>query len=322
MLTLASTAITLLVAALTLFVLRRSRQLPPDLPNARSLHRSAIGRGGGVSIWLGWLAGTLWLASPAPWLFPLLGLIVVSLLDDRFGIAAGWRLLAQIVAAAAWIRLAGLDVDSLGFALVLLSVVWMANLYNFMDGSDGLAGLTTIIGFGTLGAAATLSDQGAPILAIAIAAIPFTWCNWPPARVFMGDVGSVPLGFLAAVFAITGWQAGWWPLWFPLLVFLPFVADASLTLLLRLLRGEKIWRAHREHAYQRLVQLGLGHGGTLALYGALIVGTSGSAFAALLRAPTAGPLLLAAWSVVFGVLFAVVAYSWSIRGSRLDESKC
>ena len=101
---------------------------------------------------------------------------------------------------------------------------------------------------------------------VAGAAAGFLPHNWAPARVFLGDAGSVPLGFLAGVLGVAGWTAGAWPAWFPLLVFSPFVVDASVTLLRRALRGERVWHAHREHLYQRMVRSGLGHGRTAALW--------------------------------------------------------
>jgi UDP-N-acetylmuramyl pentapeptide phosphotransferase/UDP-N-acetylglucosamine-1-phosphate transferase len=208
-------------------------------------------------------------------------------------------------------------------ATLAVAIVWVANLYNFMDGSDGLAGTMTVVGFGAYALAAFWagSDRAPTLLALAAATLPFLLANWPPARIFLGDAGSVPLGFLAAVFGIEGWRQGWWPSWFPLLVFLPFVADASATLLRRLLRGEPAWQAHRDHSYQRLVQLGLGHAGTLALYAALMIGAAVSALAALARAPQAGWYLLAVWVAVLALLFGSVGYHWRTRIGGLRESK-
>jgi UDP-N-acetylmuramyl pentapeptide phosphotransferase/UDP-N-acetylglucosamine-1-phosphate transferase len=157
------------------------------------------------------------------------------------------------------------------------------------------------------------------LLALAAATVPFLLANWPPARIFLGDAGSVPLGFLAAVFGIEGWRQGWWPAWFPLLVFLPFIADASSTLVRRLLGGERVWRAHRDHCYQRLVQLGLGHTGTLVLYSALMIGGAMTALAALARAPQTGWYLLLIWASTLALLFAAVAYQWRTRTA--DDSK-
>ncbi|MDR8742257.1 putative undecaprenyl-phosphate N-acetylglucosaminyl 1-phosphate transferase [Burkholderia pseudomultivorans] len=110
----------------------------------------------------------------------------------------------------------------------------------------------------------------AHLAAVAGAALGFLLLNFHPARLFLGDAGSIPLGFLAGALGYWGWRTDVWPIWFPALVFAPFIADASVTLLRRLLRGEKFWQAHREHYYQRMVRSGVGHGRT-ALYWYLIM---------------------------------------------------
>jgi UDP-GlcNAc:undecaprenyl-phosphate GlcNAc-1-phosphate transferase len=301
-------------------LLRRRGLLPLDVPNARSLHVRAIPRGGGVAIWAGWFAGTLWLPGAKPWLGPLVAVIAVSLLDDLHGVHPAIRLTVHLVAAAIWVGLAG---PALNAVAAVLAIVWMANLYNFMDGSDGLAGAMAVIGFGSFAAAAWLAGSAAVTLFLALAAatVPFLLRNAPPARVLLGDVGAVPLGFLAAIFGITGVQERWWPAWFPVLIFLPFIADATATLVYRLLRGARIWEAHREHHYQRLVQIGWGHGRTLALYAALMVGVAGSSLIVLAWAPTAGLALLIVWAAVFAVIFVAIEYHWRRRGVGFEESK-
>jgi UDP-GlcNAc:undecaprenyl-phosphate/decaprenyl-phosphate GlcNAc-1-phosphate transferase len=181
----------------------------------------------------------------------------------------------------------------------------------------------TVIGFGAYAIAAGRDGEAnAPIMAAVVAAtLPFLAINFPPARVLLGDVGAVPLGFLAAVFGIDGWRAGHWPAWFPVLVFLPFIADATLTLARRILSRAKVWQAHRDHYYQRLVRMGLGHGGTLALYAALMFGTATSALAALIRAPDAGTQVLALWVAALVPLYAGIGYHWNRGNKGLNESK-
>ena len=117
-------------------------------------------------------------------------------------------------------------------------------------------------------------------MVLAAASGAFLVRNFPPARIFMGDVGSVPLGFLAGALGLIGWNDGVWPLWFPLLVFAPFVCDATLTLLRRLTRGERVWQAHREHYYQRLVRMGFGHrGAALIEYAAMLACAAAAVYA-------------------------------------------
>jgi len=201
-------------------------------------------------------------------------------------------------------------------ALIALVIVWSANLYNFMDGSDGIAGATTLIGFAAYAIAA---DGDTPLrlacVALAAAAVPFLAVNRPPARMFLGDVGAVPAGFLAAMLGIGGALRGDWPAWFPVLVFLPFVGDASWTLLRRLLRGERVWEAHCMHYYQRLNQLGAGHAGTLALYGGLTAAAALTALVCRARAPESGGAALLAWSIALAILFAAIDYHWRRKPS-------
>ncbi len=301
-------------------LLGRAGLLPLDRPNARSLHEHPVPRAGGIAIWAGWFAATLWLPGAKPWLGSLAAVIAISALDDWRGVHPALRLLVQAGAAAAWVWLAA---PPLPAALVVLAIVWMANLYNFMDGSDGLAAAMAVVGFGAYAAGARLAGGAgtAPLLALAAATVPFLASNLPPARVMLGDVGAVPLGFLAAIFGLEGWQARWWPGWFPVLVFLPFIADATLTLGYRLLRGARIWDAHREHYYQRLVLIGWGHGRTLAVYAVLMVGAAASGVAALVWAPRAGTVLLLLWAAILALVFAAIEYHWRRRGVRCEESK-
>jgi UDP-N-acetylmuramyl pentapeptide phosphotransferase/UDP-N-acetylglucosamine-1-phosphate transferase len=183
-----------------------------------------------------------------------------------------------------------------------------------MDGSDGLAGGMTVAGFGVYAVAAfaggltELSILGA---AIAGAAAGFLIWNFHKARIFMGDSGSVPLGFLAAALGLLGWQAGTWPMWFPVLVFSPFIADASMTLLKRYLRGEKLSQAHRSHYYQRVLRMGLGHRGTALAAYVLMLAAAGSALAARTWPDTAVILLLAAWVAIYGVGMWLIDQRWA-----------
>ena len=287
----------------------RSGRLPQDTPNTRSLHDDPVPRGGGIAIWAGTVAATPLMTQPLPWLAPLLLVILVSHWDDRHGVSVALRLATQLFAALAWLGFPELGVPSL---LAVLAIVWMTNLYNFMDGSDGLAAAMSVIGFGAYAWAAAIA--GAPdalvSLAIAAATIPFLARNFPPARIFLGDVGAVPLGFMAAVLGLGGVGSGYWPWWFPPLVFLPFIADATVTLARRLATGANVLRAHRDHYYQRLVRLGVGHRGTWVLYSTLMFGTAVSAIAALRRAPAEGAAILALWSVGLLLLFAGIGYHW------------
>ncbi len=279
-----------------------------------------IPRVGGLAIWAGFLP----IAAVAPasaalaigvWGVPWLLLAGVSLLDDMRGVAIVPRLSIHALASV-WfaVAIAGIGhaaVPILFVALAALAAAWSLNLYNFMDGNDGLAALMTVIGFASYGVVLLCGGLDATLpWALAAATLPVLVVNCPPARIFVGDVGAVPLGFLAAAFGIGGVIDGAWPAWFPLLVFLSFVADATVTLCRRALRGERFWEGHKTHYYQRLHQLGAGHGGTLAVYGALMAGTAGTAVACACLKPDWGVPALAAWCAVHALLFAAIDYHW------------
>ena len=312
------------LSAIALGLLARLRgHLPLDHPIARSLHRRPVTRAGGLAIWAGFLPAALLthaqIAGGPAWLVAWGAVTVVSIADDWRGVAPGARLLVHAVAATAVAaslyggdQAAGFSLaDGILVALAAFAIVWSANLFNFMDGSDGLAAAMAVCGFGAYGAAALHAGAPAAVyLALASATLPFLVANVPPARVFMGDGGSVPLGFLAAVFGLAGVHTRTWPAWFPLLVFLPFIADTLVTVIRRIVAGENLFRAHKTHYYQRLHRMGAGHAGTLLFYGALVAGTSASAYVVLATTPAAGWQVLGAWSVAIGGFFAGIDYHW------------
>jgi UDP-N-acetylmuramyl pentapeptide phosphotransferase/UDP-N-acetylglucosamine-1-phosphate transferase len=315
------------LSTLALLLIESGRgRLPHDHPTGRSLHERPVTRIGGLAIWAGFLPVALLAPSPVAggpaWLIAWLAVAAVSLADDWRGVHPALRLGVHAVAALALAMAMGggeaargsAPMSALAVAAAALAFVWSANLFNFMDGNDGLAAVMAICGFGAYGAAAM--RVGAPcetFLALAAATLVFLAVNVPPARTFMGDGGSVPLGFLAAVFGFAGARAGTWPEWFPVLVFLPFAADATVTVVRRLASGAHLFEAHKTHYYQRLHRMGAGHGGTLLFYGVLIAGTSASALFTLATAPAAGWPVLGAWAAAIAMLFAGIDYHWRKR---------
>ena len=294
------------------WLLLRRHVLPMDHPNARSLHETPTPRIGGLGIMAGIAVASLWQADAAllPVVLGALALAGVSVLDDVRGLPVRVRFLAHIVAAAGC--LVALGVNGWPLLAGTLAVVWMTNLYNFMDGADGLAGGMAAIGFGALALAAMLGDASALAAfcaAISAAALAFLRFNFPPARVFMGDAGSIPLGFLAATLGILGTLQGVWPWLFPLLVFSPFIVDASVTLIRRALRGEKIWRAHRSHYYQRVVLLGASHRQLAMAAYALMLAMAALAFAHLVF-PQQRVWLLILSAAPFMLIFTAIDFRW------------
>jgi UDP-GlcNAc:undecaprenyl-phosphate/decaprenyl-phosphate GlcNAc-1-phosphate transferase len=250
---------------------------------------------------------------PQAW-FAFVLLLLISFIDDLHGVRIVLRLAAHLIAAG--VLAAGLVFQDLGLLTVVvatLAIVWMTNVYNFMDGSDGLAGGMAAFGFSFYGIAAWLAGNSALALlnfSVAASAAAFLVFNFHPARIFLGDVGSVPLGFLAGALGLIGWVQQHWPWWFPLLVFSPFIVDASVTLVRRLVHGERIWEPHRDHCYQRLVQMGWGHRNTAVAEYALMLSV-GMIALVVLKAPTAmQSAALVATTAAYAGLIGWVERAW------------
>jgi UDP-GlcNAc:undecaprenyl-phosphate/decaprenyl-phosphate GlcNAc-1-phosphate transferase len=172
------------------------------------------------------------------------------------------------------------------------------------------------IGFGTYAVAAALAGDNALLTTcacVAAAALAFLRFNFHPARIFMGYVGSIPLGFLAGSLGTWGVIRDGWPIWFPIAVFAQFAADASLTLARRLLRGERIWQAHRSHYYQRLVLMGWGHRRTALAEYSLMAVTSFAALAGLLLDSVGQGIVLGVLALGYTTLAVVVDRRWAAR---------
>lgn len=243
-----------------------------DVPNERSSHRHPTPRGGGLAVVISFSIGLgiawLWEALPSTWLVAMGvggGLIAaIGYLDDRHNLPARWRFPIHVLAAlwALWwlgslpalpTPWGSLEPGWPGLVLATVAVVWLLNLYNFMDGIDGIAGTEAITV--ALGAALLLwwhgDDQAAVVMGLlAAASLGFLLWNWPPAKIFMGDAGSAYLGFVLAVAALATSAQGPLNLWVWLILLAVFLVDATLTLLRRLLNGERWYEAHRSHAYQ------------------------------------------------------------------------
>jgi len=288
-----------------------------DAPNERSLHEHPTPRTGGLAIlisiamaWLllaylyHWPDAMSWIAGTA------LLVAAVSLIDDLKELSPLLRILVHAVAAVILIvgdlSLAGV----VGVIFTWFAIVWMLNLYNFMDGIDGFAGGMTCFGFAFLATAGWMS--GAEVYAlysasVAVAALGFLMLNFPPAKIFMGDAGSATLGLLAAAFSLWGMHDGLFVWWFPVLVFSPFIVDATVTLMRRIFNRERIWEAHRSHYYQQLVQAGWGHKKTvLAEYLLMILCGVSGLLALQLQKPTLTAAMLLVWMTAYGIAAVLI----------------
>ncbi len=292
-----------------------------DHPNERSLHSRPTPRSGGIAIFAAiiiGMAGVSWWFqdySHLAWIaVGMLLVAAVSYVDDRNGLPVLYRLVVHLLAAGILLRggylLSAVTLPGavwtlptgIGAGLTMLYVVWMVNLYNFMDGMDGFAGGMAVIGFGGLAVLGGLAGNdlffGTNIV-IAAASGGFLLYNFPPARIFMGDVGSSVLGFLAAALSLWGVRDGVFPFWVALLVFSPFVTDATVTLVRRLVRGERVWQAHKTHYYQRLVQLGWGHRRTVLWEYVLMSSCVVSVLWAKSQLPGVQVKMLLVWCLVY-----------------------
>ncbi|WP_321867760.1 MraY family glycosyltransferase [Paraburkholderia tropica] len=302
-------------------------RLATDIPNHRSLHTLPTPRVGGlgivpVCVVLMFAAGrSLWLIGALTFVLAL-----VSQIDDRRGLPARVRFAAHLVAVVALLVVYPAPAPVWLLVLVGFLMLWLINLYNFMDGIDGLAGGMALFGFGAyafaaLGHGQALPELGMSAAAIAGAALGFLFLNFHPAKLFLGDAGSVPFGFLAGALGYWGWRGNVWPIWFPALVFSPFIGDASITLVRRLLRGEKFWQAHREHYYQRMVRLGVGHTATaLIWYLVMFIGII-IALWALERTTIVQWVIVAGWAVVLVLMGAAIDMRWRHLQSLTKSSE-
>lgn len=254
-----------------------------DLPNSRSSHAAATPSGGGVGIVAAASVAAAWLAIRAAWasgagdVVAVLVLVAlaaplawVGLRDDRQGVSPWLRLAVQVAVVGALVGVSTVTRPAAAeqmlpswclFGLALFSGVWWINLFNFMDGIDGLAALQVVT---MLSCAALLAAWHVPhvsgslfwgvMLCVVAATLGFLTLNWPPAKIFMGNVGSAWLAFVVFALALATTQRAWLSVASWSILAAVFVSDATVTLLRRLLRREKVWQAHRSHAYQRLAR--------------------------------------------------------------------
>jgi UDP-N-acetylmuramyl pentapeptide phosphotransferase/UDP-N-acetylglucosamine-1-phosphate transferase len=301
-----------------------------DHPNERSLHTTPTPRTGGLAIILAVVCSFLvyLLFTPVDPFFIVVGISIVflgiiSLIDDQFHLSPLIRLACHFVIAVCFLffgrNLITIDVLSqyfsipqyLSISITMFFIVWMINLYNFMDGIDGLAGGMAVFGFSSLALIGLFEGHHiffTTNLIIAISALGFILFNFPPARIFMGDSGSSTLGLLAVFSTLWGIKIGLYQLWIPLLIFSPFLVDATVTLVRRLLQGDRVWLAHKTHYYQHLVQYGFGHKKTVLMEYALMLFCGLSAIIASRSDLIVQRIILVFWIFVYSAIVLIVHY--------------
>lgn len=330
--TLAFLSTLILTAGVRTYVIRKGVL---DIPSVRSSHTKATPRGGGLAIAVVFFTGLLLLTTVGV-VSGRVGIVlfgggllvaVVGWLDDSRGLSPGQRAIAHFIAAiwvVAWIGgFSSLDygfsvipLGWLGHALAVVGVVWMINLYNFMDGLDGLAAseavLVSVFAGSILLAGGDLGLASVAFLLAGSAAGFLVW-NWPPAKIFMGDVSSGLLGYVMGTLALLSERSGSMPALIWILLLAVFVVDATATLIRRVLQRERWYDAHRTHAYQLATLNGRSHlQVTLAV---CIIDLALGGLAWLVW--TARSLLVPALAISFGVLLCVW---WGITRSHLQPS--
>jgi len=265
-----------------------------DIPNQRSSHSVTTPRGGGivfVSIWLVIAAAavfySVWTVKQVLILLPgALIVAVVGFCDDRKSLSARYRAFGYFIAALISVYLIGnfnqllvgqtlvLPLPWIGSILAILAIVWSTNLFNFMDGTDGIAAMEAIFILGIGGFFFwNVHAEGMAMITwvLGTSVAGFLVWNKPPAKLFMGDVGSATLGFVIMVLALYGEKQYGVPALLWIIVYAAFIFDATITLLRRLIAREPVYLAHRSHAYQRLHQSGWSHMQVLCAYGCVNV---------------------------------------------------
>jgi UDP-GlcNAc:undecaprenyl-phosphate/decaprenyl-phosphate GlcNAc-1-phosphate transferase len=322
-----SFCIAMLSCFLTISWLRRSNLAKAviDLPNHRSLHTRPTPKVGGVGIAAGVIfsitVSSIFSAFDSHILVSTLiafaALVGISILDDATQLTVKVRLSLHLLIVLIWIiwcfsvaqlstsrQLAPLSIAAITL-LVTLGIVWATNLFNFMDGSDGLAGCMALLGFTAYGIAASMVGDFT-LFAICICAcgaiLSFLYFNWPAAKVFMGDSGSIPLGFLAAAIGTIGVFRGYWPADFPLMLFAMFWVDATFTLVVRYAKGRKLGEPHRDHWYQKAIQSGNTHQKVLLIHVICNIVVCGLALFSLKHAVTE---VLALRTFIIGLVLSI-----------------
>jgi UDP-N-acetylmuramyl pentapeptide phosphotransferase/UDP-N-acetylglucosamine-1-phosphate transferase len=249
-------------------------------PGERQSHQVATPTGGGLGLVFSLVLTTVGveLFSPLPefwWLHVMPGVVLLALtgwFDDKRHVSSMVRLLIQLVVSLWLLGFVCLQKSVGSIAMcagIMGAMIWLMNLYNFMDGSDGMAGFQGVFAGLVMAVLFFIGDElpmAALSVAVAAACVGFLPVNFPKARIFMGDVASVPLGFIFASMAVYGLYSGVISLPVSVLIMSVFIIDASLTLIARVFAGERWYTAHNQHVYQRLISRGWSHSRVLKLY--------------------------------------------------------
>lgn len=309
-----------------------------DRPNARSSHEVPTPRGGGLAILAGASISVAFLATlgvvhrrdavilgAGAWSLAALGWV-----DDHSSLRASTRLAIQVAVALLTVASVGglphlqfgaltLHLGRMGIGVAVIGLVWSTNLFNFMDGIDALAASQASLIFGAIGALLLSrgdSSLGTIAIVLGSASLGFLPWNWPRARIFLGDVGSAPIGYLIGAIGIVSENRRDVPLLITVMISGVFIVDATITLLRRLMRGERLSQAHRNHAYQRLSRAFNSHG--IVSFGAAL---ETALFAALSAIAVLIPSFLIPAVVVVATVLAVTLLYAERRAPMRPDSR-
>ena len=296
-------------------MLRGVLDSPSSLPSERSLHDSPVPRGGGLGIAAATLFGWVGVGAPPSLLTAVSIVWAISAWDDWRGSPPWARLVLHSLAACLIVAPFWDQLPLVTVVFAVIALIWSVNLFNFMDGADGVAAATAVSGGMVLAAlsfAASAPDSNFFVtqaaLVVAAAASGFLLFNFPPARIFMGDGGSTVLGLAFAALALYGVTNRTWSVAVPLALFVPFWADATYTLLRRTLAGSNPLQPHRDHLYQRLVLAGLGHTGVLMWIVGWNLLSSALAYALRLDQSSLGLAAVGFYAIIY-----VAVAEWTLR---------
>ncbi|GAB4176840.1 MAG: glycosyltransferase family 4 protein [Wenzhouxiangellaceae bacterium] len=289
-----------------------------DQPGPRRSHSRPVARGGGVAVAAALIAAVLVTGlagyAPVPGLLPwLLGVIAFTLLgwaDDHRPLSVAFRLQAQLLLVTALLWATGLPTLPVWWIpLAVMGMLWWLNLYNFMDGADGLASLHAVVMALVLSIVFASMDRAVEAIAAsatAAAALGFLYWNRPPAKIFLGDSGSLMLGWALGYLCWVGFRDGLFGVGWCLILAAPFVVDATLTLAWRVLSGRRWYTAHRDHAYQRLIRCGWSHGHVLMALLLVDLGVVAPAAVYAWKRPELEWALSAGMLLLIGALWLIV----------------
>lgn len=306
----------LLLSVILVGFFARKTQWLPDIANTRSSHTDTVPRSGGLALLLSFFSVVVIYFDGLPdFIMPLLLLFVISLWDDFKNIPALLRLIVHFMVCIWGVTWVASDSHLVLQVLFTLVGVWVINLTNFMDGSDGLAASMGIVFLSTISLLIWTenAEHDAMLGLLLVAALlGFLVFNFPKASIFMGDTGSTIVGYfiwMMSLIAITRYEIT--PL-IPIILFSPFWVDATVTLLWRIRYKEKVWQAHRKHSYQRLLRKGLSHGKLLTLYWLLMLFCVLTVYVILaVNSHIVDLVLLLSW-----IIFYTIVITWIFRSTR------